>query len=229
MTKRFVKCILAAVIGNATAQNVDVIADPARVAAVLSPIRRRLLQHLTQPDSASGLARKLGIPRQKINYHIRELERAGFIELFEQRQQRGCIERLVKVTARAYLISEDFLGQLAADPDQIRDSFSSAYLVAAAGRVLRDVATLRTRARNVDQKLATLGMEVEIAFSSPAEFNSFSEELATEIARLSASYNKSAAQNSRRFKLFVAAHPVITKTEREASREAAASRKKKEK
>src|SRR5262249_12205461 len=181
------------------------------------------------PDSASGLARKLGLPRQKINYHIRELERAGFIELAEERQQRGCTERLVRVTARAYLISENFLGQLAADPDQIQDNFSSAYLVAAAGRVLRDVAMLRTRARDANQKLATLGIEVDVSFGSPAEFNRFSKDLANEIARLSARYNNTAAPNARRFKVFVAAHPAVTKNRREAQPEVPAARTKENK
>src|SRR6185295_10673606 len=138
------------------------------------------LKSLDQPDSASGLARRLGIPRQKINYHLRELERAGFVELHEERQRRGCVERCVKVTARAYVISHDFLEGLAADPDMVQDKFSSAYLIAAAGRMLRDVALLRERAASVDQRLATLAIETEVRFSSPADFNAFSEELTGE-------------------------------------------------
>src|SRR5262249_39440826 len=136
---------------------------------------------------------------------------------------------LVRVTARAYLISEDFLGQLAADPDQIQDSFSSAYLVAAAGRVVRDVATLRTPARAANQKLPTLRIEGDVSFGSPVEFNRFSKDLANEIARLSARYNNTAAPNARRFKVFVATHPAVSKNRREAQREGSAARKKENK
>ncbi|HSB09945.1 MAG TPA: helix-turn-helix domain-containing protein [Blastocatellia bacterium] len=202
-------------------QHLDVITAPERVATVLSPIRRQLLENLAEPDSASGLARRLGLPRQKINYHLRELERAGFVELHEERQRRGCVERQVRVTSRAFVISEDFLKGLAADPDSIRDKFSSAYLIAAAGRVVRDVALLRERASSVDQRLATLAIETVVSFASPSDFNAFSAELATEIARLAVKYNQQRSRNSRKFRVVVASHPVVTKTDKEAYAEAA--------
>jgi DNA-binding transcriptional ArsR family regulator len=193
---------------------------------VLSPIRRQLLKSLAEPDSASGLARRLGIPRQKINYHLRELERAGFVELDEERQRRGCIERIVRVTARTYTISHDFLEGLAVNPDSIRDRFSSSYLIAAAGRMVRDVALLRERADSVEQHLATLAIETEISFASPAGFNAFAEELAGEIARLAVKHNQGHSRASRKFRVVVGAHPVIIKAEKEAKSEAERHRRK---
>lgn len=212
--------------GAAASQHVDVISAPERVAALLSPIRRQLLESLAEPDSASGLARRLGLPRQKINYHLRELERAGFVELHEEIQRRGCVERQVRVTARAYVISHDFLEGLAADPDSIRDRFSSSYLIAAAGRMVRDVALLRERAASVDQRLATLAIETEVSFASPASFNAFAEELAGEIARLSLKYNQEHSRASRKFRIVVGSHPVVTKTDERARAEATANKKK---
>jgi DNA-binding transcriptional ArsR family regulator len=201
-------------------QHLDVISAPERVAAVLSPIRRRLLEHLNEPDSASGLSRRLGIPRQKINYHLRELERAGFVELDHEQQQRGCTERVVRVTSRAFVISHGFLQNLAADPDAIRDKFSSAYLIASAGRVVQDVAVLREQAAAVEQHLPTLAIETEISFASPADLKAFYQEIADSMARLSVKYNRQPSGRSRRFRVFLASHPVITKTETEARAEA---------
>jgi DNA-binding transcriptional ArsR family regulator len=212
--------------GATARQHVDVISAPERVAAVLSPIRRQLLKSLTEPDSASGLARRLGLPRQKINYHLRELERAGFVELDEERQRRGCVERLVRVTARTYTISHDFLEELAVNPDSIRDRFSSAYLIAAAGRMVRDVALLRERAGSVDQRLATLAIETELSFASPGSFNAFAEELASLIARLALKYNQEHSRAGRKFRVVIGAHPVVTKTNIEAKAEATAYKKK---
>jgi DNA-binding transcriptional ArsR family regulator len=77
-----------------TPHRVSVLSESHRLAAVLSPIRRQVLQSLDTPDSATGIARRLGLARQKVNYHLRELERAGFVEMDEQRQRRGCVERL---------------------------------------------------------------------------------------------------------------------------------------
>ena len=208
---------------SAAAENtsVGVLGDSTRLAAVLSPIRRKLLENLEQPDSASGLARRLGLPRQKINYHLRMLESAGLVELDEERQRRGCTERVVRVTARAFVISHHFLEGLAADPETIRDNFSSAYLVAAAGRMVRDVALLRDRAAQVEQRLATLAIETEVSFASPAQFNAFSNEITNEIARLAAKYNRQGAPASRRFRLVVGAHPTVTKSQEQAAKEAA--------
>src|SRR5215470_5805104 len=127
-------------------RNVGVVGDSAGLAAILSPLRRRMLESLERPDSASGLARRLGIPRQKINYHLHKLERAGLIELVEERMRRGCVERIVRVTARAFVVSPEFLEGLAADPDAMADRYSSAYLVAAAARMVRETAHQRQKA-----------------------------------------------------------------------------------
>lgn len=196
-------------------------AGPERVAALVSPIRRLLLQNLKTADSASGLARKLGISRQKLNYHLRELERAGFVELAEERQRRGCVERRVRVTSRAFVVSPEFLEGLAADPREIQDCFSSAYLVAASARLVRDVATLRERAAGVDQRLATVTIEAETSFASPSDFKAFSEELASEVTRLAAKYNTGDPKCGRRFRILAGVYPVLTKTEDEARREIA--------
>lgn len=205
---------------------VSVLSDAGRLAAVLPPIRRQVLENLRTPDSASGLSRKIGLSRQKINYHLRELERAGFVELAEERKRRGCIERYYRVTAQTYVISPEFLKNLAADPDEIRDKFSSAYLVAAASRVVKDVATLKGRASKVEQKLATLTMETEISFVSPADFNAFSEELATQVTKLAAKYHNTRSAG-RKFRLVIGAYPIITKTTLQAAREVADHKRRK--
>jgi DNA-binding transcriptional ArsR family regulator len=198
---------------GAVKQSVGVLQEPEGVAAVLSPLRRRLLDNLESPDSATGLARKLGIPRQKINYHLRKLESAGLVELDKEENRRGCVERYVRMTARAFVISPAFLGGLAANPELVRDRYSSAYLVAMAGQVVRDVAVLRERAADREQRLATAALEAEISFASPADFNLFSEELAAQVLRLAARYNRGDARSSRRFRIFAGLHPAITKKE----------------
>src|SRR6266704_348815 len=69
--------------------------EPDRVLTALSPLRRKLLNRLREPSSATQLAAALGLPRQRVNYHLRTLEAAGLVELVELRQRRGCVERIV--------------------------------------------------------------------------------------------------------------------------------------
>ena len=86
-------------------QDVAVIGDSAVVEASLDPVRARLLAELAEPGSATKLGARVGMPRQKVNYHLRTLERYGLVELVEERRKGNCVERVVRATAAAYVIS----------------------------------------------------------------------------------------------------------------------------
>src|SRR5262245_31535920 len=109
---------------------IEVIHGAGQAALVLQRTRRELLAQLSEPDSAAGLARRLGLPRQRLNYHLRELEREGLVECVEERRKGNCTERLLRATARSYVISPDALGLLGATPEASRDRFSTDFLVA---------------------------------------------------------------------------------------------------
>ncbi len=184
------------------------IGDLRRAAALLHPLRLRILSELEAADSAAGLAKRIGIPRQKLNYHIRQLEKQGLVEEVGERKRRNCTERLVRAVARSYLISPAALGPLSADPDRIRDRTSSSYLVAVAARVINEVAELRERARKSRKKLPTLTLQAEIRFASPESQHAFAAELSREVSRIVARYHDEAAPSGRRFRLVAGAYPV---------------------
>src|SRR4029078_12949911 len=118
----------------------------------------RVLGEMRQPESATSLAPRLGLSRQTLNYHLRELEREGFLEVVEERPRRGCVERLLKVTSRAFVVHPALLGALADAPHQARDRFSSAFLLATASGLIRDVALLTQRAPLGEQRMACVTM-----------------------------------------------------------------------
>src|SRR5215210_4650861 len=101
--------------------DVEVIGDPATAAVALEPIRSRLLAELSEPLSAATLAARLGMPRQKVNYHLHALEAHQLVRVAETRQWGGLTERLLVATAASYLVSPDALGAVAADPDRETD------------------------------------------------------------------------------------------------------------
>jgi DNA-binding transcriptional ArsR family regulator len=191
-----------------TAQEpVRILDDPARVRSVLSPLRVQLLRELARPGSASGLAERLGATRQKLGYHLRVLESEGLIELAEERPRRGCTERIMRRTARALVVDPSVLGSPRLDEDEVQDRFSSAYLVAAAARVVGDVATLREGARAAGKRLATATQEAEIHFESPAAMKSFVDDLTRAVTRLVDEYDRPDAPASRPYRLMTAVHP----------------------
>jgi DNA-binding transcriptional ArsR family regulator len=80
---------------------VEVVRGTAQAASLLAhPLRLTVLEHLGQPDSAAGLARKLGVPRQVLNYHLKALEGAGVVEFVEERPRGGMKERVMRATAQ---------------------------------------------------------------------------------------------------------------------------------
>ncbi len=80
-------------------QDVEVIENAEAAAVVLDPVRARLLGELAVPASAAGLAARVGITRQKVNYHLKALETHGLVELFEERRHGGITERVLRASA----------------------------------------------------------------------------------------------------------------------------------
>lgn len=191
---------------------VRVLDDASNVEVALSPMRRRLVEALGDEDSATSLASRLGLTRQKVNYHLRALENAGIVELVEERPRRGCVERVYRRSARAFVVDPSVLGSARAEAVTLRDRFSSAYLITAAAKLVSDVAALRERAARAGKKLLTQTMETEIRFESPRDFHAFSDELVHEMNRLAKKYSAPAGRRGRKYRFVWATHPARRKT-----------------
>jgi len=192
---------------------IQVIQRAETAATLFSPARLRVLEHLTKADSAAGVARRLGLPRQQVGYHLRELEQAGLVEFVEEKRKGNCVERIVRAAARSYVISPETLGTLGATPEQGRDRFSIGFLVSLAARAIRDLAVLAGRAEKAGKRLSTMALEVEVRFASAEARHAFAEELTREVARLAARYHDESAVNGRRFRFFGGVYPAITRDE----------------
>ena len=186
----------------------EVIDEPAAAAAALDPLRARLLAGLTEPASASALAERVGLPRQKVNYHLRILEEHGLVTEVGRRRWGGLTERVLHATAAAYVVSPGALGDAAGDPARVADRLSARYLIALAARVVREVATLARRADQAGRRLPTLALDAEIRFRSPAERAAFTSDLAEAVTTLVSRYHHAGAPGGRSSRLVVLAHPL---------------------
>lgn len=189
--------------------DVEVIEDPAAATVALDPVRSRLLSELAEPASAAALAARMGIARQKINYHLRALEEHGLVRVAEERRWGGLTERRLVATATSYVISPAAMGPVATDPGRERDRLSASYLVALAARVIREVSVLLRRAREEGKRLPSLSLDTEIRFRSAEERAAFSRELTEAVARLAARYHDETAPGGRPHRLVVVAHPLL--------------------
>ncbi len=188
--------------------DVDVIDDPAAAEASLDPVRARLLAALAEPGSAATLAARFGMGRQKVNYHLRALEGHGLIRPAGVRRWGGLTERLFVASAASYVVSPGALGEVASDPARTSDRLSARYLIALAGRVIREVGVLTRRAGEQDRRVATLAIDTEIRVRSAAERAAFADDVAAAVSALAARYHDESAPGGRPHRLLVAAHPV---------------------
>ena len=171
--------------------DVEVIEDPAAAAAALDPIRARLLAELREPGSAASLAARVGLPRQKVNYHLRTLEAHGLLDVVDARRHGGLTERVLQASAASYLVAP--IG----DPISVTDRLSARYLVALAARVVREVGALARRG----ERLPTLALDAEVRLASPEPF---AAALSQAVMGVIAEYH---VDDGRPYRLLVAAHP----------------------
>ena len=185
--------------------DVEVIAEPAAAVSALDPIRGRLLAELTEPASAATLASRVGITRQKVNYHLRALEDHRLVTEAGERQWGGLRERLMVATAASYVVSPGALGPVAADPGRSNDRLSASYLIALAARAVREVGELWAVAREKNKRVATLSIDTVVQFRSPADRAAFTRELSEAVTTLVARYHQES--EGRSYRLVVAAYP----------------------
>ena len=196
---------------------VAVIEDPGAAEISLDPVRTRLLAELAEPASATTLAARLGLPRQKVNYHLRTLEQHGLVELVEERRKGNATERVVRATAASYVISPGALAAVAPDPVDSPDQLSARWLLAVAARAVTEVGMLIGRAAKARRRLSTFTIDAEVRFASAADRSAFALELADTVTALVGKYHSPAGEGTREHRFVVAVYPKITDKERQES------------
>jgi DNA-binding transcriptional ArsR family regulator len=196
-------------------RQIGIITRPAQAAAVMHPVRRKVLESVGNGASAASIARALGLPRQRVNYHVRELEREGLVELVEVRRAGNCVERIVRAAAASWVISPDALGGLSpAGAERAAasgaDRFSPVRLIAAASRTIVEVAASCDGAGGACGPRSTVTLEAEVRFASPLDQGAFVHELASAFARIAAKHHAADAARGRvhRFMLLGRAAPT---------------------
>lgn len=193
---------------------VTLLDEPDRLRVGLSPIRRRLLERLRQPASATQLAAELSMGRQRVNYHLRALEKARLVDLVEERQRRGCIERILVARAQAFIVDPSVMTaktgshsgtSLAGVSRDVQDKFSAEHLIDAAADVVRDVTRMRAQAEKQGVRLLTFTMQTDISFAEPDDLERFTTAVAEFVTREAAKFHTPAA--GRRYRVVIGGHP----------------------
>ncbi len=186
--------------------SVKILSD-GEVAAVASPFRQRLLKAMAEPRSAASLAGEFEVSRQRVGYHMRDLEKTGCIELVSEQPVRGLTERLYRARPFAFASGTPAKRKRLASADR----YSWRALVQLIALCLRDLIILRRRADSARKRLPTLAIEAELRFESPAQRKAWAEELVASVESVCRRYEQPGDDEaqSRRFRLVVGAYPAI--------------------
>lgn len=178
--------------------------------ALASPFRRQLLDELREtPASASHIARRHDMSRQRVGYHMRELVKAGYLEVVEERQQRGLKEQLYRVRSFAYVHATVHATESIDDDRHQQDRFAWATLLNLMAKGLWDLIKIRRLADARRQRVATLAMETRLRFRNPSERKAFTEELIQAVNAVSEKYQVPDEEDGRDFRLLVGAYPHL--------------------
>lgn len=181
------------------------IEDTERARLALDPVKHALLAALREPGSAASLAKQLGLPRQKLGYHLRALEAAGLVRVVEERQRRGFTERVLVAEANAFVLDPTLLSGPVPSVEA-QDRYAAQHLVETASTVVREVTRMRSAAEAAGQRLLTFTIEADIGFAQPQDFEDFTRALAQSVAALAERY--APAADRRRYHLVMGAHPA---------------------
>ena len=148
------------------------------------------------------------LSRQKVNYHLRALEKHGLARVAEERKWGGLTERRLVATARSYIVGPTALGPVASDPARTRDRLSASYLIALAARIVREMSHFLRRSTETGKRLATFSLDTEVRFRSPEERARFSEELIAAVSGLVQRHHHDSVPGGRRHRLVCVAYPA---------------------
>ncbi|HEY1434083.1 MAG TPA: helix-turn-helix domain-containing protein [Thermoanaerobaculia bacterium] len=199
--------------------DLETITSARRASALMHPLRLRLLSLSREPTSAAELARRLGLPRQRVNYHVRALEGAGFLRRAGRQRKGNMTEQRFVATARAFMLSAGILGPVAADWREIGDTTSPDYLLALTEQVRADIEQAAGEGRAEGQPITTVSLKSQFRFENAAQRAAFvlavREAVVAVIAR-HASPNRlenGRPGRGRPYRLVLACYPIPVATE----------------
>jgi DNA-binding transcriptional ArsR family regulator len=154
-------------------QDVLYIDEVKRAAALLKPLRLKLLKRMAEPCSCPELAASLDETSQKVYYHVKVLEGAGLVEKVDERRVRGIIEGIYRAKARSYWLSPQVVGRMGGRR-QAQDQMSLGFLLTLAEELQADVGHL---AQEEKKTIHSLGLSAQIELRDAKERAAFLQEL----------------------------------------------------
>jgi DNA-binding transcriptional ArsR family regulator len=163
-----------------------------------------MLEVLREPASAASVGRRIGQPRQRVNYHLKALEGAGLVERVGTRRRGNFVETLYRAAARSFVISPEVVWSDSRRLEVLRSQHSLETLVALGERLQHDAVALLDRATFDGEEIASAAVSAEAHFETDADRAAFLREYLQATRRLLDRYS---SQEGAPFRVVLAVHP----------------------
>jgi DNA-binding transcriptional ArsR family regulator len=147
--------------------------DPETLQALSHPTRVAILEALREPASAAAVARTIGQPRQRVNYHLKELETAGLVARTGEERTGNFVATLYRAVARTFVVSPKVAWADGRRIDALRNHHSLETLVQLGERLQSDAAELLDRAAFDGEQIASASVTADVRFASEEERAAF--------------------------------------------------------
>ena len=184
--------------------SVFTVGDPETLQALSHPTRVAILEALRAPSSAAGVARAIGQPRQRVNYHLKELEQAGLVERTGEERTGNFVSSLYRSVARSFVVSPKVAWSDPRRVDALRRQHSLETLVELGELLQRDAADLLDRAAFDGEEIASASVSADVRFACEDDRAGFMTEYLRTVRELLEKYG---AKKGEAYRAMLAVYP----------------------
>lgn len=167
-------------------QDTYLIESPEQALALLNPVRGEIVVRLVEPASAAEVARMLGDTPQRINYHLKTLEKVGLVRRCGTRQVRNLVEVLFQAIAKSFVLAES-LSMKSETAHKLKDQGALAHLIRTAERLKQDALALMERSDAAEQ-VPSASLELNVPLGDEAQRAAFVEDYVAAVQELVKKY-----------------------------------------
>ncbi|MBB6731639.1 ArsR/SmtB family transcription factor [Cohnella zeiphila] len=180
---------------------------PEQALALLNPMRADILRLLAEPASASEVGRRMGEAPQKINYHLKSLEKVGLVRRDGTRQVKNLVEVLYRAVARTFVIPDSF-GWSEELTGRMKDEGALRQLINAAERIRTDAMKLMEVSENRGEVPSAV-LETELSLPDEATRERFLQDYAEAVKGVVRKYRAEGAADGESFRAVLAVYPQM--------------------
>jgi DNA-binding transcriptional ArsR family regulator len=178
--------------------------DQDTLQALSHPTRVQILEALREPASGAAVARRIGQPRQRVNYHLHELEQSGLVEPVGEERTGNFMATLYRAVARSFVVSPQVAWSDPRRMEAMRSQHSLETLVLLGERLQSDAAALLDRAAFDGAQIPSAAVTAELRFGCEDDRASFLNDYLKAVSQLTERYGSKQGEG---FRVVLAVYP----------------------